>query len=96
MGPEQSNVSTEDEGTNSEGDVQDCVRLRQIELEVELPRRRPGRIVSAFVHERQAELDDLQQIHVAPQQLVLVVHCAAELTDRPDHHPGEFCVLTEQ
>lgn len=67
--------------------------LREIELEVELPRRRAGRIVSVFVHEREAELDDLQKVDVTPQQLVLVVHCAAELADWPDDDTGEFCVL---
>lgn len=68
---------------------------REIELEVELPRRRAGRIVAILVHEREAELDDLQQVDVAPQQLVLVVHCAAELADWPDDDAGEFCVLAE-
>lgn len=70
------------------------VDLREVELEVELPRRRAGRIVSVFVHKREAELDDLQKVDVTPQQLVLVVHCAAELADRPDDDAGEFCVLT--
>ena len=67
--------------------------LREVELEVELPRRRAWRIISVLVHEGEAELDDLQQIHVAPQQLVLVIHRAPKLSDRPHHHPGELCVL---
>lgn len=69
------------------------VDLREVELEVELPRRRARRIVSVFVHEREAELDDLQKVDVTPQQLVLVVHCAAELANWPDNDAGEFCVL---
>lgn len=67
--------------------------LREVELEVELPRRRPEGIVSVLVHERKAELDDLQEVDVTPQQLVLVVHRAAKLTDRPDDNSGEFSVL---
>lgn len=70
--------------------------LREVKLEVELPRRRAGRIVSVLVHEREAELDDLQEVDVTPQELVLVVHCAAKLADRPDDHSGEFCVLMKK
>lgn len=69
------------------------IHPREVELEVELPRRRARRIVSILVHEREAELDDLQEVDVTPQQLVLVVHCAAKLADRPDNHSREFCVL---
>lgn len=50
-------------------------------------------IISFLVHEREAELDDLQEVDVTPEQLVLVIHCAAKLANRPDDHSGEFCVL---
>lgn len=66
---------------------------REVELEVELPRRRARRIVPIFVHKREAELDDLQEVDITPQQLVLVVHCAAKLADGPDNHSWKFCVL---
>lgn len=66
---------------------------RKIELEVKLPRRRAGWIVAILVHEREAELNDLQQVDVAPKQLVLVVHCATELADWSDNNAREFCVL---
>lgn len=69
------------------------VHSREVKFKVELPCCRAGRIVSIFVHEREAELDDLQEVDVAPEQLVLVVHCAAELSDGPDHHSRKFCVL---
>ena len=69
------------------------VHIREVEFEVELPRRRARRIISILVHEREPELDDLQEVDVTPQQLVLVVYCAAKLTDRSDYHSGEFCVL---
>lgn len=67
--------------------------LREVELEVELPSRRARGIVSILVHEREPQLDDLQEVHVTPQQLVLVVHCAAKLANWSDNHSGEFCVL---
>lgn len=66
---------------------------REVELKIKLPRCGAGRIVSIFVHEGEAELDDLQEVDVAPEQLVLVVHCAAELADGPDHHSRKLCVL---
>lgn len=72
------------------------LHLRQVELEVELPRRRARRIIPILVHEGEAQLDDLQKVHVAPEQLVLVVHRAAKLTDGSHHHPGELCVLGEE
>ena len=71
------------------------VHLREVELEVELPRRGADGVVSVLVHEREPELDDLQQVHVTPQQLVLVIHRAAELADRSDHHSGKLCVLVD-
>ena len=70
-------------------------RLREVEFEVELPRRRAGGVVPVLVHEREPELDDLQEVDVAAQQLVLVVHGAAELANRSDHHTREFCVLVK-
>lgn len=69
------------------------IHSREVKFEVELPRCRAGRIISIFVHEREAELDDLQEVDVAPEQLVLVVHCAAELADGPNHHSRKLCVL---
>lgn len=66
---------------------------REVKLKIKLPRCGAGRIVSIFVHEGEAELDDLQEVDVAPEQLVLVVHCAAELADGPDHHSRKLCVL---
>lgn len=69
--------------------------LREVEFEVELPRRRAWRVSAVLVHERESELDDLQEVHVAPQQLVLVVHRAAKLSDWPHDDPRELCVLCE-
>lgn len=80
-----------DFATRQNRSVTGCIR--EVELEVELPRRRARRIVPILVHEREAELDDLQEVDVTPQQLVLVVHCAAKLSDWPDNHSREFCVL---
>lgn len=56
--------------------------LRQIEFEVELPGGVAGRRLAILVHERQAQLDDAQQIDVAAQHLVLVVSRRPELANR--------------
>ena len=69
------------------------VNVREVELEVELPGGGPRGVVPVLVHEAEAQLDDLQQVHVAAQQLVLVVHRAAELPDGPHHHARELRVL---
>ena len=54
--------------------------LRQVELEVELPRGHAvGGQVRPLVHEGQAQLDDLEQVDVAAQQLILVVGRGGEL-----------------
>ena len=59
-----------------------CVHVfRQVELEVELPSRRTRvRKLPFVVEEGETELDDLQKIDVASQQLVLVVGRRLELT----------------
>ena len=67
--------------------------LREIKLEVELPCRALGWRVAMLVHEGDADLDDLEQVHITPQQLVLVVGRAAKLTDGPRYHTGELRVL---
>ena len=67
--------------------------LREVELKVELPRGRPRWIFARLVHEGQAQLDDLQEVNVAAQQLVLVVGVAAELPDGPGDDARELCVL---
>lgn len=69
------------------------IHSREVKLKIKLPRCGAGRIVSIFVHERETELDDLQEVDVAPKQLVLVVYSAAELADGPDHHSRKLCVL---
>ena len=55
--------------------------LGQVELEVELPRGYTvGRQVCRLVHESQAELDDLERVDIAPEQLILIVGRGSELT----------------
>jgi hypothetical protein len=51
--------------------------------EVELPGGDALRHVSPAVQEGQPQLDDLEQVHVAAQQLVLVVGARLEVSDRP-------------
>jgi len=72
------------------------VVLRKVELKVELPCGRPWRILSLLVHEGEAQLNDLQQVHVAAQQLVLVVGVAAEHPDRPGDYTRKLGVLATQ
>lgn len=66
--------------------------LRQVKFEVELPCGVAGRCLAVLVHERQAQLDDAQQVDVAAQHLVLVVGRRAKLTDRLGHDAGELGV----
>jgi hypothetical protein len=51
--------------------------------EVELPGGDALRHVSPAIQEGQPQLDDLEQVHVAAQQLVLVVRARLEVSDRP-------------
>ena len=53
--------------------------LGQVKLEVELPGGDALGQVALVVQERQTQLDDLEQVHVAPEQLVLVVSRRPEL-----------------
>ncbi len=43
------------------------VILREVKLEIELPRRCSRRVFPLFVHKREAQLDYLEQIHIAAQ-----------------------------
>lgn len=54
---------------------------RETELEVELPCRELGRRIAILVHESETELNDLQKINIAAQQLILVVGLRSELAD---------------
>lgn len=69
------------------------VHSRKVKLEVKLPRCCARGIIPFLIHEREPELDDLQEVDIAPQQLVLVIHCAPKLSDRSDNNSGELCVL---
>mmetsp|Transcript_1484 Transcript_1484/g.2418 ORF Transcript_1484/g.2418 Transcript_1484/m.2418 type:complete len:395 (-) Transcript_1484:222-1406(-) len=65
--------------------------LAQAEPEVHLPAAAARHRVAVRLHEGQAELDDLKQVHIAPQRLVLVVR-AVVVRDGPGHHAREFSV----
>lgn len=69
------------------------VHSRKVKLEVKLPRCCARGIISFLIHEREPKLDDLQEVDIAPQQLVLVIHCAPKLSNRSDNNSGELCVL---
>ena len=67
--------------------------LRKIKLEVKLPCADWSWAVSIFVHERESNLNDLEQINITCQHLILVFSCTAELTNRPCHYPRKFSIL---
>lgn len=46
-----------------------------------------------FVHKCEAQLDYLQQINIAAQQLVLIVGVASELSNGSGYHPWKLSVL---
>ena len=69
------------------------IYLRKIESKIKLPARRRCWQISLIVKERQTNLDDLQQIHVATQHLVLVLRRCLEIPNRPRYHTRKFCVL---
>jgi hypothetical protein len=55
---------------------------RKTEFEIELKSRQVWGRVAVLIHESESELNDLQQIDVAAEQLVLVVGCRSKLSDR--------------
>lgn len=44
-----------------------------IEFEVELPRSALIWLVPIFVCQRDSDLDDLQEVHITPQRLIMVI-----------------------
>lgn len=46
-----------------------------------------------FIHKREAQLDYLEQIHIAAQQLVLIVSVASEFSDRSGHYTWKLRIL---
>lgn len=67
--------------------------LREVELKVELPCWCSWWIFTLLIHESQAQLDYLQQVHITPQQLILVICIAPELSNGPGDNTREFCIL---
>lgn len=67
--------------------------LREVKLKIELPRWRPGWVVPLLVHKCEAQLYYLEQIHIAAQQLVLIVSVASELSDRSGYNTWKLRVL---
>lgn len=49
-----------------------------------------------LVVEGEADLDDLEKVHITPQQLVLVIRRALELTNRSSNNAREFGVLKKR
>lgn len=64
-----------------------------VELEIELPSTNPRRKLTIFIGEGEAQLDDPEQVDVAPEGLVMVVAGAAEGAYRPSDYAGELRVL---
>mmetsp|Transcript_16727 Transcript_16727/g.42490 ORF Transcript_16727/g.42490 Transcript_16727/m.42490 type:complete len:350 (-) Transcript_16727:427-1476(-) len=64
----------------------------EAELEVELPARTVVCEIAILVGKRDAELDELEQVHVAAQRLVLKVNRAIVWPDRAGHHTRKLSV----
>eukprot|EP00308_Calcidiscus_leptoporus_P025129 CAMPEP_0119376206 /NCGR_PEP_ID=MMETSP1334-20130426/39513_1 /TAXON_ID=127549 /ORGANISM="Calcidiscus leptoporus, Strain RCC1130" /LENGTH=341 /DNA_ID=CAMNT_0007394727 /DNA_START=40 /DNA_END=1065 /DNA_ORIENTATION=+ len=62
------------------------------ELEVELVRAHIWRELAVLIAQREAELDDLQEIDVATDRLVVKVRGRLEVANRPRNHTGELGV----
>lgn len=67
--------------------------LRQVKVEVELPRAYFLRQVPIRVAERQPNLDDLKQVDVTSHRLVVVVRGCTKSAYWSRHDTGELCVL---
>ena len=65
----------------------------EAEPEIELERGLPGRPLAILVVERHSQLNQLQQVHVALQQLVLIVRGTLEFTDGLSHDSRKLSVL---
>jgi len=52
--------------------------------------------VTILIKKCEANLDDFQQIDIAPQQLVLVFCTALEITNRPSDNTRKLSVLSDQ
>ena len=66
--------------------------LVDVEVKVELKRGRLHRHVALLVHEREAQLNDLQQVHIALETLILIVG-RLEVTADPCHYARKLSVL---
>ena len=69
------------------------MNLREVEFEVELPGAEAGRCLALLIKEGEPQLDDLKEVNITPQQLILVVCIASEITNWPRNHSREFRIL---
>ncbi len=65
----------------------------ETELEVKLKGTHAWRPLSLVVVEGQSELDELEQVHIALEQLVLVLCGTTKLPNRFGHNTWKLCVL---
>jgi len=64
--------------------------LADVETEIKLPRGAARRLLAVLIVKREPDLNDLEQIDVAAEQLILVVGRALELPDGPRDDPREL------
>jgi hypothetical protein len=67
--------------------------LLDTELEIKLPSRALLRKVAFLVRQRNADLNDLQQVNIASHCLVVVIGGCLEGSYWASHNPREFRVL---
>ena len=65
------------------------------ELEVELPGGDVLWEVAILSRQSNTDLDDLQEVHITPHGLVMIVGGCLEGSNRSRDHPRELCVLSE-
>ena len=70
--------------------------LLQTEFEVKLPCRHRRWWIAILIEKCEANLDDFQQINIAPQQLILVFCTALEITNRPCNYTRKLSVLSDR
>ena len=67
--------------------------IRKIKLEVELPRAHVLGEIPLRVRKRQSQLNHLEQVHVAPQRLVVVIRRRPKVANRSRYDAWKLRVL---
>lgn len=91
--PQNAHFTHVPECTRNEKCEREKVILREVKLKIELPSRCSWWVFTLLIHKSEAQLDYLEQVHIAAQQLVLVVSIASEFSDWSGNNTWKLCVL---